>query len=154
MDSDCETVVSWWRHQMETFSALLALCAWNSPVSGDFPTQRPVTRSFVSSDLHLIKRLSKHSRGWWFETLSHSLCRHCNDHRYYYCYHHNVQPIYYPSHHHCYNYIPYHFIGINIIIVIHWRNRDGTNICYGLGLRQFQTILHQLSIKMNEHPKL
>ena len=36
----------WWRHQMETFSALLALCAGNSPVSGEFPEQRPVTRSF------------------------------------------------------------------------------------------------------------
>ena len=31
---------------METFSALLALCAGNSPVSGEFPAQRPVTRSF------------------------------------------------------------------------------------------------------------
>ena len=37
---------TWWRHQMETFSALLALCAGNSPVSGEFPAQRPVTRSF------------------------------------------------------------------------------------------------------------
>ena len=34
----------WWRHQ--PFSALLALCAGNSPVSGEFPSQRPVTRSF------------------------------------------------------------------------------------------------------------
>ena len=31
---------------METFSALLALCAGNSPVTGEFPSQRPVTRSF------------------------------------------------------------------------------------------------------------
>ena len=31
---------------METFSALLALCALNSPVAGEFPSQRPVTRSF------------------------------------------------------------------------------------------------------------
>ena len=31
---------------METFYALLALCAGNSPVTGEFPTQRPVTRSF------------------------------------------------------------------------------------------------------------
>ena len=31
---------------METFSALLALGAGNSPVTGEFPTQRPVTRSF------------------------------------------------------------------------------------------------------------
>ena len=34
------------RHQMETFSALLAICAGNSPVSGEFPAQRPVTRMF------------------------------------------------------------------------------------------------------------
>ena len=31
---------------METFSALLAICAGNSPVTGEFPTQRPVTQSF------------------------------------------------------------------------------------------------------------
>ena len=71
--------MTWWRHQMETFSALLALCAGNSPVSGEFPAQRPVTRSFdVFFDLRLIKQLSKHSRGWWFETLSRPLWRHCN----------------------------------------------------------------------------
>ena len=39
-------LLSWWRHQMETFSALLAICAGNSPVSGEFPAERPVTRSF------------------------------------------------------------------------------------------------------------
>ena len=38
--------ISWWRHQMETFSALLALYAGNSPVTDEFPAQRPVTRSF------------------------------------------------------------------------------------------------------------
>ena len=71
--------LSWWRHQMETFSALLTLCAGNSPVSGEFPSQRPVTRSFdVFFDLRLYKRLSKHSWGWWFETLSSSLWRHRN----------------------------------------------------------------------------
>ena len=37
---------SWWRHQMEAFSALLAFCVGNSPVTGEFPSQRPVTRSF------------------------------------------------------------------------------------------------------------
>ena len=64
---------------METFSALLALCVGNSPASGEFPAQRPVTRSFdVFFDLCLIKRLSKHSRSWWFETLSRPLWRHCN----------------------------------------------------------------------------
>ena len=44
-------ITLWWRHQMETFSALVALCAGNSPVIGEFPAQRPVTRSFESGDL-------------------------------------------------------------------------------------------------------
>ena len=58
--------------------ALLALCEGNSPVTGEFPTQRPVTRSFdVFFELCLTKRLSKQPRGWWFETPS--LWRHCND---------------------------------------------------------------------------
>ena len=71
--------VTWWRHQMETFSALLAICAGNSPVPGEFPTQRPVTRSFdIFFDLCLNKRLSKQWWGWWFETLSSSLWRHRN----------------------------------------------------------------------------
>ena len=70
----------WWRHQTETFSALLAICAGNSPVPGEFPTQRPVTRSFdVFFDLRLNKRLSKQSWDWWFETLSCLLWRHCNE---------------------------------------------------------------------------
>ena len=70
----------WWRHQMETFSALLAICAGNSPVPGEFPAQRPVTRSFdVFFDLRLNKRLSKQSCGRWFETLSRRLWRHCNE---------------------------------------------------------------------------
>ena len=70
---------AWWRQQMETFSTLLAICAGNSPVPGEFPTQRPVTRSFdVYFDLRPNKRLCKQSWGWWFETLSWSLWRHCN----------------------------------------------------------------------------
>ena len=61
-------------------AALLAICAENSPVSGEFPAQRPVTRSFdVLFDLCLNKRLRKQSWGWWFETLSHPLWRHCNE---------------------------------------------------------------------------
>ena len=52
----------WWRHQMETFSALLAICAGNSLVFSEFPAQRPVTRSFdVFFDSHLNKQLSKQS---------------------------------------------------------------------------------------------
>ena len=45
----------------------------------EFPSQRPVTRSFdVFFDLRLNKRLSKQPWGWWFETPSCSLGRHCN----------------------------------------------------------------------------
>ena len=62
------------------FTALLALCEGNSPVTGEFPSQRPVTRSFDAFfDLCLNKRLSKQSWGCWFETPSRSLWRHCND---------------------------------------------------------------------------
>ena len=69
----------WWRHQMETFSALLALCAGNSPAIGEFSAQMPVRRAFdVFFDLRLNKRLSKHSWGWWFEPPSRSLWRHGN----------------------------------------------------------------------------
>ena len=70
---------TWWRHRMETFCALLAICAGNSPVSGEFPTQRPVTRSFdVFFDLCPNERLSKHSWGWRLETQSSPLWRHSN----------------------------------------------------------------------------
>ena len=62
-------IATWWRHQMETFSALLVLCAGNSPVTGEFPAQRPVMRSIdVFFDLSLNKRLSKQPRRRWFET--------------------------------------------------------------------------------------
>ena len=66
------TIRPWWRHQMETFSALIALCAG----PGEFPTQRPVTRSFVVFfDLRLNKRLSKQPWSRWFETPLLSLWR-------------------------------------------------------------------------------
>ena len=61
-------------------SALLALCAGNSPVTGEIPSLRPVSRSFdVFFDLRLNKSLSKHSWGWWFETTSCLLWHHCNN---------------------------------------------------------------------------
>ena len=82
----CYCLDPWWRHQMKIFSAILAICAGiprplcgNSPVPGEFHAQRPVTRSFdVFFYLRLNKRLSKQSRGWWFETPSRSLWRHRN----------------------------------------------------------------------------
>ena len=74
------TTLPWWRYQMETFSALLAHCVGNLPLTGEIPAQRPVTRSFgVFFDLCLNKRLSKPSWGWWLMTPSRSLWRHGND---------------------------------------------------------------------------
>ena len=72
--------LSWWRHHMETFSALLAIYAGNSPVTGEFPAHRLVTRSYnVFFDLCLNERLSKQSWCWWFVTPSRPLWRHSND---------------------------------------------------------------------------
>ena len=65
-----------WKH----FPRYWPFVRGNSPVTGEFPAQRPVTQSFdVFFDLRLNKRLSKQSRGWWFETPSHPLCCRCSD---------------------------------------------------------------------------
>ena len=64
---------------METVSALLAFCTGNSPVTGECPTQRPVTQSFgVFFDLRLNKRLGKQSCSWRYERPLCPLWRHCN----------------------------------------------------------------------------
>ena len=57
------TVYSWWRHQMETFPRYWSFKgAGNSPATDEFPSQRPVMRSFdVLFDLGLNNRLGKHS---------------------------------------------------------------------------------------------
>ena len=63
-----------------SISCVTGLCAGNSPVTGEFPSQRPVTRNFdVFFDLRLNKQLKKQSWGWWFEMPSHSLWHYCND---------------------------------------------------------------------------
>ena len=55
-----------------------------SPVTGEFPAQRPVTRSFDDFfHLHLNEWLSKHWWDWWYKTPSRLLWRHCN--AYIYC---------------------------------------------------------------------
>ena len=70
---------SWWSLLIETVSALLGICVGNSPVTGEFPAQRPVARSFdVFFDLCLNQRLNNQTRGWWFETPSRPLWRHRN----------------------------------------------------------------------------
>ena len=67
----------WWCHQMDTSSALVAICVGNSQVTGEFSAQRPVTRSFdVFRDLHLNERLSKQLWDWWFDTSSRPLWHH------------------------------------------------------------------------------
>ena len=58
----------------------VAFCVGNSPVTRDFPSQRPMTRSFdIFFNLRLNKRLSEQLWGWWFETPSRSSWRHYND---------------------------------------------------------------------------
>ena len=77
-----EIHTTWWRHQVKIFFAILAICAGNSPIAGEFPTQRPLTRRFdVFFDLHPNKWLSKQSWGCCrcFVTPSRPLRRHCND---------------------------------------------------------------------------
>ena len=52
----------------------------NSPVTGDFPSQRQVTRSFdIFFDLRLDQQFSKQWSRRWFETQSRLSWRHCND---------------------------------------------------------------------------
>ena len=51
---------TWCRHQMRTLSELLVLCVGNSPVTGELPSQWPVTQLFdIFFDLRLNKPLSK-----------------------------------------------------------------------------------------------
>ena len=75
----CRGVVgTWWRHQMETFSSLLALCDGKPPVIWRWiPLTKPVTRSFdVFYDLRLNKRLSKQS-SVFLELIMFVLCEWC-----------------------------------------------------------------------------
>ena len=59
IDNESMLFLSWWRHQMKTFTG---------PLCGEFTGHRwiPLTKaSDVSFDLRLNKRLSKQSWGWW-----------------------------------------------------------------------------------------
>ena len=68
---------------MKTFSALLPICAGNSPVTDDFPTKSQLRGSLMFSlILCLNRRLSKQPWGWWFETPSWSFWCHCNEFSY------------------------------------------------------------------------
>ena len=59
------SAIPWWRHQTEAFSSLLALCAGNSPATGEFPAQRASNADF---DVGPHKLLNKQSNERWFET--------------------------------------------------------------------------------------
>ena len=61
-----------WRHQMQTFSALLALCVGNSPVTSELPSQKPVKRCFDFFYLRLVKN------GWLNNRKAGDLRRHCS----------------------------------------------------------------------------
>ena len=70
----CNDDVIKWKHVPRSWHFVREI-----QVTGEFPSQRPATRSFgVFLDLRLNKRLSKQSRRWWFETPSRSLWRQCN----------------------------------------------------------------------------
>ena len=70
---------SWWRHQMETVFALLALCEGNPQEIGGFPSQKASNVGFdVFFEVHLNKRINKQSSRRWFHTPGLSLRRHCN----------------------------------------------------------------------------
>ena len=74
------STMTWWRHHMETYSALRALCEEKSSITDEFPSKRPVTWHFdVFCYLRLNKRLSKPSRCRWSGTPSCSLWRPLND---------------------------------------------------------------------------
>ena len=69
----------WWRHQMESLFPVTGFCEGHSPVTGEFPTHWPVSRSLgVFFDLRLNQQLRKQWSRRWFWTPSHSLWRHCN----------------------------------------------------------------------------
>ena len=73
-----DAVIKW-----KTFYALLAICAGNSPVIGEFPSQRAVTRNFdLFFDLSINEGLSKQTQGWWFVTPSRPLWRQSNEKRF------------------------------------------------------------------------
>ena len=64
---------------MEKKSALLVICAGNSPVAGDFLAKASAAEFDTFFDLRLNERLNKQWWGWWFETPSHPLWGHSNE---------------------------------------------------------------------------
>ena len=91
--SSCGQPLTWTEKQKTSLNSITMMTSSNGNifrVTGhlcgeftglrEFPTQRPVTRSFdVFFYLRPNKRLSKQSWGWWLKTPSRPLWRHRND---------------------------------------------------------------------------
>ena len=75
-------VNSWWRHQRKHFPRYWSFVRGihRSSVNSSHKGQWREALIF-SLSCALNKRLSKQSWGWWFETPSRSLWRHCNENR-------------------------------------------------------------------------
>ena len=61
-------LVTGWRHEMETLSALLTLCEGIPPVTGRLASQRPMTLFGVFFDVRFNNLLNKQSCSRYFET--------------------------------------------------------------------------------------
>ena len=80
--SEIGSKMLWYHDDVENGNLfhVIGLFAGNSPATGEFSAQRPVTPSFdVFYDLRLNKRLSKQSWSWWLERPSRPLWSHCYD---------------------------------------------------------------------------
>ena len=99
----------WWRHQMEIFSALLAICAGKSPVTVEFPSQRA-----IDAELWYFLWSAHRINGWVNSREAgdlrrhRSLWRHCNG-----C-HHSLSPSSFIRHHHHHHYHHHHHFFIQI----------------------------------------
>ena len=79
MSCHCSMMTSWNGNIFPVTGHLCGEFTGEFPRTDEYPTQRPVTLSFdVFFDLHLNKRLSKQSWGWWFDMQSCPLWRRRN----------------------------------------------------------------------------
>ena len=74
-----DELLPWWRHQIETFSALLDLCEGNSPSPVNSPHTGQWCGALMFSLIYACTNGWVNTRCWWFETPSRPLWRHCND---------------------------------------------------------------------------
>ena len=117
---NAQDMVTWWCHQMETFSVLLAINAWNSPVTSEFPTQRRVMRSFDVSLIYAwINGWVNNREAGDFRHCWHPLWCHCNEYENYrfYWWHWSEWYLTTPSH--------YLNLGWLVISKAKWHSSEG-----------------------------